>query len=219
MTCSDVRAALPLWLYDDLKPDAAADVSKHLAGCPACREAAEGLRAVRSALAAVPEPAAAAVDLSRLFHDAAALQERRLRRWRRVAVGVAALAAALLLVVGLRLEVRIDARQLVVRWGGAPGSEAVPVAPSPPPVVEKAAVPVPSPGDDDERLRTMQELIHALADDQLRRDDRQRQEWARIQGTVEQWHWRTVRRLESTESDVRALYAAQFGPRNNPGGE
>lgn len=35
---------LPLWVEGDLSPEAAAAVDRHLAGCPACREAADRLR-------------------------------------------------------------------------------------------------------------------------------------------------------------------------------
>src|SRR5262245_8635698 len=120
MTCPDVRAALPLALTGDLPSDAAATLAKHLDTCPDCRSAAEALRAVRAALDAAPPPEPVAVDLPRLFRVAAAQQERRLRRWRWAAGAVGAVAAALALIVGLRLEVQFGPRQLVVRWGGGP---------------------------------------------------------------------------------------------------
>src|SRR5262249_11206759 len=74
---------------------------------------------VRNALDAVAVPAVS-VDVSRVFQQAAALQQRRARRWRRAAVAACGLAAALLLVVLLRLELQLDAHQLIVRWGEVP---------------------------------------------------------------------------------------------------
>src|SRR5262249_7455402 len=117
--------------------------------------------------------------------------------------------AALVLIVGMRLEVQFGPRQLVVRWGGGP-----------PPVVETPVPPAPAlPFVEQERLRVMQELIHALAEDLDHRDDRQSQNLVRWQQQIEASHWRVLRRLESAENDLRALYTAQFGSRTETGGE
>src|SRR5262249_60833691 len=77
------------------------------------------LEGVRTSLAAAPVPSVQ-LDVSQLLQTAAARRIRQARHWRRVAIAVAAVAAALLVVVGLRLEVRLEAHQLVLRWGDAP---------------------------------------------------------------------------------------------------
>src|SRR5438445_9126428 len=107
MNCPDVRPLLPVLVYDDLPPAEAAAVRRHLDACPGCRDEFAGLAHARAALDAVPVPAVR-VDVARLYTEIAARQERRARRWRRVSMAIAALAAALLLVVGLRMQVRVE---------------------------------------------------------------------------------------------------------------
>jgi predicted anti-sigma-YlaC factor YlaD len=118
MKCTDVRAALPLLLYGESSPQDAA-LREHLAACPTCRREYEALTGVRRLLddAAVPP---IAVDLSQIHRTLAERQLRRVRRWRRAAVAFGALTAVLLLALGLRLEFRLEASQLVVRWGDPP---------------------------------------------------------------------------------------------------
>src|SRR5438270_325209 len=77
---------------------------------------------------------------------------RAARRWRTVAI--AGLSAALVL-LALRLELRVNDRQLVVRWG-APEP-----APAPAVIVRREVVPS---SDFDDRLARMSALIRALAE-------------------------------------------------------
>src|SRR5439155_7840756 len=101
MNCAAVRARLASLLYGDLPTAEADEVRQHLAGCPSCREEQTAITGLRPLLDAVPAPAVA-VDLPRLYRDAAAGQTRRLRRWRGAAVAALAVAAAV--VVALLLS-------------------------------------------------------------------------------------------------------------------
>src|SRR5262245_34393717 len=100
MNCTEARRSLPALLYDDLKPDPAAALRRHLDGCPACQAEYAALDRLRHGLDTLPPAPPVEVDLSRLYQEAARRQERRLRRWRLTAVALAAAAAGLLLVLG-----------------------------------------------------------------------------------------------------------------------
>ena len=119
MNCTEIRTRLPLLLYHDLKPDEVAAVENHLTTCAACRHEHAGLARVRGLLAAVPAPSID-VDVSRVFQQVADRQARRARLWRRAAVALCGLAAALLVAVACRLEIRVETGQLVLRWGWPP---------------------------------------------------------------------------------------------------
>src|SRR5437868_1174463 len=101
MTCTEARALLPAHIYGDLPIEETAALAEHLRGCLDCRAEVTALTGVRSALGTMPTPAVR-VDVSALFNT---LAGRQVRRWRRLAVGGAAIAAGLLLVLGLRLHV------------------------------------------------------------------------------------------------------------------
>src|SRR5262245_7783395 len=201
MNCSQARDRLPGLLYGDLPAAEAAAVEDHLAGCPACRNEHAALRGVRRALDALPAPPVE-VDLPRLYRAEADRRARQLRRWRRAAVALAGAAAVLLLVVGLRLELRVEAHQLVVRWGTPP--------PAPPPVARAEARPDRA---TQEQVQLLGELVHALAGDLEARDQRQRGELRRLQAQLERLRWQSEQRWAATEDNVSALYTAHFGPR------
>src|SRR5262245_22789714 len=115
MNCIEVRALLPAHVYGDLPADEAAAVAGHLRDCPGCRAEVAALNRVRSALDDMPTPAVN-VNLPALFATGA---ERRVRRWRRLAVAGAALAAGLLLVFAVRLNVTVGAGRVVIALGEA----------------------------------------------------------------------------------------------------
>src|SRR5262249_20849602 len=146
--CHQTREALPALLYGDLPPDEATAVRHHLAECPACRAEQAALQQVRSLLDAA-EPPAVAVDLPRLYRAAVQRQEKQLRRWRRLACAALAAAAMLLLVFGLKLEVRLEQHQLVLRWGAPP-------APVPMPAPGNVPVEAVSAAD----LKMLRDLLH-----------------------------------------------------------
>jgi hypothetical protein len=159
------------------------------------------------------------VDVAAVYRVAAERQAHRLRRWRRAALVAAA--AALALVLGRGLEVRFEAHQLVLRWGQPPE----PTLPMPP-VVEAPVVPAPAPAPPtlapelEERLRSLTALVQGLADEAVLRDDRQRQEVARLQAELALLktdlvllRQHDVRRWAAVERDIVALYNAQFPAR------
>src|SRR5882724_6783239 len=113
MTCTDIREQLPLHLYGDLPPDERARVDAHLTQCPACRVVAAEFAAIRRGLNAAPA-ASRPLEVSEIYRRETVRQRRRARRWQVAAVVGA---AAAVLVLFARADIRLDARQLVVRWG------------------------------------------------------------------------------------------------------
>ena len=202
MNCTEVRAALPLLIYGEANRHDAA-LGEHLSHCADCRREHEALQSVRRLLDAVPAPPIE-VDLPWLYQSLADRQARRLRRWRGVALVFGAVAAVLLLAIGLRVEVRLQSGQMVVRWGDPP-----PAAPS----VGQAFQPdVPVPerqaGKPDlrEDLRLLSDLIHALKQDADERDQRFDERFDRLQQHVSALQSQADLRWSATEQDVAALY-------------
>jgi hypothetical protein len=203
MKCTDVRAALPLLIYREETPQDAA-VREHLANCPACRREYETLEGVRRLLNVAPAPHVA-VDLHELHRSLAERQLRRERRWRRVALALGTLAAVLVLAFCLRLEVRHEANQLVVRWGDAPNIGGTGVPPVQTHARRDAGPTVPSESIEAE-LRVLSDLIHALKQDADERDQRFADRLARLQQHVRALQSQSDLRWDTTEKDVAALY-------------
>jgi hypothetical protein len=216
MNCADARDRLSALLYGDLPGREADRVREHLTRCPSCEGEYTAISQVRRLLDTVPAPALA-VDLPRLYREAAERQARRLRRWRRLAVGALAAAAALLAVVFLsRLEVRLDANQLVLRWGDVPAP--VPMPPAPGPIADAPAPVAPpsataSSAEVEQQLRLLAELVQALSQDADRQEERRREEIARLRGQMQLLQQQMTELRLATEKDVSALYAAQFPER------
>jgi anti-sigma factor RsiW len=207
MNCSYVREYLLALLYGDLDATTTSAVRSHLASCHACLRELAGLEQVRGALDSIPAPSVQ-VDLPRLFEQAAARQARQARHWRRATVAVCGVAAALLVVVLLGLEVRVEAHQLVVRWGHAQAEEN---APQPRPV-ERILVPQDSAalGALEDRVQVLDELLHAVITDISDRDKRQQQRLASLQEYLEQVRMQNGRRLSETERNVAVMRTALF---------
>jgi hypothetical protein len=210
MNCPDVRAALPEFVYGGLEPAMRTAVESHVCGCPQCRQEEAALRQVRRLLAASPAPEVR-LDAASLYREAAELQRRRMRRWRRVAVAacvafvLAATATAL-----ARLEVHIGPSEMVLRWGQQPAPQTSPVAPQPPTV---ATAPVAAAPADfaafEERLRVLAELTQALAEDGHEREYQRQQDIARLRAEIRM----SGDRLGAMQKDFDALYIAQFANR------
>jgi anti-sigma factor RsiW len=213
MTCTETRPVLSALLYGDLPAEEAAAVQAHLAGCPACREEYAGLERVRHLLDTARTPAIS-VDLARLYAEAGRLQERRARRWRRTAVAAAGLAAAVLLALALRVEVRADTGQLVIGWG-APREAPAP-APLPPPREVIREVHVADSGNV-EQVRLALALVRAVADDCDARDQRLHEKLTQVENRLASLQAQTNRRWQDTEGYVAALYTALYGPRAKGG--
>ncbi len=205
MNCSDVRDQLPGLLYGDLRPEDKVQVEKHLSDCPGCRREYDALQGIRRLLESLPAPEVE-IDLPRLYRQAAQRQERRVRRWRRVAIWVSS-AAALLVVLafGVRLEARLDSRQLVIRWGSPtePANEVSPGPPSPAPEGPEAR---PS-GTAEPQLQLLSELIHALAYDMQAIERQQRQDEETFQIRLQNVDLKNSRRLADLERLLRAYSA------------
>ncbi|MCI0458325.1 MAG: zf-HC2 domain-containing protein [Gemmataceae bacterium] len=207
MKCSQVRDDLSGLLYGDLPPETTALLREHLATCEACQSAYESLRRLRQTLSVVPVPRVE-VDLALLYRQAAELQERRLRRWRRLAGALLAVAAALTVVAfGLHLEVRVEAHQVVLRWGSPPPPEpSGPRAGARPELESEQRAASPAA----EQFQLLNALVPALANDVEARDRRQRQQLASLQVHLQEWQRQTAQRLTVLEQDFAALYAAHL---------
>jgi anti-sigma factor RsiW len=207
MNCDHIRELLPLLAYGDLAGDECSAVEGHLRGCPTCRAELAGLRRVRRLLDESPTPPARFDRFSR--RQDVELPNRAARRWRIVAlVGL----AATILVAAMRLEVRIDQRQMVVRWGRV--EPAAPMADqhrSPVIIRENAAEPT----EVAERLKLLHELVHALAASVEAGDSDRREELAKLRKELAAIQEFDKKRWAATERDVSALYTAQFGARNS----
>jgi anti-sigma factor RsiW len=118
MSCTLARASLPELVYGDLAPELSADLEKHLAACPACRQERAALEQVRQQLDLAPPVPTVAVDLPRLY--AAANRAKPTRRWVRRTLAGAAVAAVVAFFLLVKLEVRLEGQQLIVRWGAVP---------------------------------------------------------------------------------------------------
>jgi putative zinc finger protein len=209
MRCTDVRAALPLLIYGESSPQDAA-LRKHLADCPACHCEFEALASVRRLLdtAVVPH---VAVDLTQIHRTLAERQLRRARRWRHVAMALGSVAAVLLLALGLRLELRLEANQLVVRWNDPPlpvGQAFQPDAPVGQAFQPDASVPETQAGKPDlqAELRILSDLIHALKLDADERDQLCTERLQRLEKHVRALQSQSDQRWSATEENVAALY-------------
>src|SRR5579859_6182208 len=131
MTCADYRDLLPLHLYGDLSDSDRENVDAHLAVCAACRAELAALERTRAALNSAPVPTTS-VDLNWIYRNESERQRRAARRWRIAAL--AGLAAAVLVLIS-RLDIRMDLRQITVRWGPAETAIAPPLPPVPPTII------------------------------------------------------------------------------------
>jgi anti-sigma factor RsiW len=203
MKCHEINELLPLHLYGDLSDAERAAVEAHLARCPECRAELAALEAVRKELD-VPPPALRGVDVAAIYRAESDRLRRRSKRWR-AAAAIAAIAATVLF--ALRLEMRAERGQLVVRWG-----QPQPVA-SAPTTVERVVVRTEpaSTQELEERINRVSALIQALAANMDTRDADQK-ELARLRREFAELQ-QIKKRLGQTERDVAALYTAQFGSR------
>ncbi len=219
MNCPEVRAALPEFIYGGLTAEMNTEVERHLAGCPDCRLEDAALRRVRGLLTAAPD---VRVDAATIYRQAAERQARRTRRWRRVVVAACAAAVLVAALFGLsRLEIRVGASEMVVRWGVPPAAPVTPPAlPAPPPAADAPkAPPAPAAVDDariaamEDRLHTLSELVQALADDGRDRDAQRGQEIAHLRKQLRECQGLFAERFGAMQKDFDALYIAYFPSR------
>lgn len=203
MDCNHARGLLALHVYGDLEAGEKAQVDTHLAGCPACREEANALGRVRQVLD-LPETPKVKVDLARLFEQAGRQQQLRLRRWRRTAAALVAVAAMLLVVFFLKIEIRVQASEFTIRWGTPPA----PALPVPAKVVVQAP---PAPAISPDEFQVLKNLVHALAENGDVRDRQQQIDVLQLQARIDDLQRQSQARFTAAEHDVAALYANQFG--------
>jgi hypothetical protein len=207
MNCQETREQLPSFLYGGLAPEVQEAAEAHLATCADCRHELDALSQLRRALDAV-RPMTAAVDLPRLYRAAAVAQERRFRRWRRAALALAGLAAALgLFAILPSLEFRLEAHQFTLRWGAPPPlplPHSAPLPSQPKPEEGTSFVSTKTP-DIEERVQTLTELVSLVADDRKNRSDLEnlRQQLNELRQQIRQLR-------ESTDRDVAAMYAILY---------
>jgi hypothetical protein len=203
MTCADARPLLPAHVYGDLSDADAAAVARHLRGCPACRGEAAALDQVRLALDAPATPPVR-VNVPALFHEVA---DRRARRWRRLAVAGAALAAGLLLVLGLRMQIAVEADRVVISWGRAPAEPEALATVKQNPSLTLPARPEPDFGA---RLELQEELLRAVVADADARDRRYESEINAVRDRQASFARAVFDRFAEMERMASALYVAQF---------
>ena len=198
MKCTHVRNRLPELLYDDLSAADQAQLREHLAQCSECRSEYASLLEVQHSLNRV-DVTEISVNLPLLYRQVADHQARASRRWRRLALAVGGLAAAVILLFVLRLEIRLGAEQVVVRWGASTKP------------IEQIGIPRPqdsgsSPSDyapaSEAELQPLRGVIHLLAEEQDKlardveaRDSRQQQRLARLQEQLAQLRMFTQRQM------------------------
>jgi Putative zinc-finger len=206
MNCSSIHERLAEFVYGDLTPTETREFEEHIRSCPACRREQVGLASVRSLLDQAGTPPISA-DLPGIYRRAAEMQGRRARAWRRAGMGIVGAAAAVLLVTMLlRLEVRADARQVVIRWG-APAE--LPKSPIAPLDVQRAVASRSTPEMHDE-LDILSELIQGLTEQQEVRDRQGAQDRAWFRAQLDELRRQTVQHWMATERDVAALCSTQL---------
>lgn len=206
MTCHEAHHLLPLLLYGDLTPADEALVQTHLAACAACRLELGTLTGTRRQLDRVEIPSVP-VDLVGVYRELSRRQLEQTRHWRHLTVGIClATAAALLLAVGLRFEIRHEPGQLVLRWGNpAERPAAAGEIPPAPPAMETRDSTITQ-----EQLVLLGQLLQTLAGEMDVRDQRARQELRTVRAQLQDLQRQVLQRCQATEQDVAALLAAQF---------
>jgi anti-sigma factor RsiW len=206
MNCQQVRPQLAELLYGDVAPLEKTDVEKHLAYCAECSSEYRALANVRRLLD-LPKAPASGAGLPGVYRLLAERQAERMRRWRRVALALAGVAALLaIFALGVRFEARMEQGQLVLRWGPVPkrALEQQPDSPASGPS-ERPAEPVSVRALEDQ-LHTVSKILHALADDLRELERREQLNTADLHARLKEVQEHSLRRLAALERNVEALY-------------
>lgn len=172
---------------------------------------------VRTLLDFVPAPDPKPVDLAAIYRAAAERQAAVSRHWRRVAVGVAALAASVLLFALLpRIEFRITDHEFAMRWGSPP--EPPPVPPTPPDprierLMEEQSHQLAALRATNAKHAELQDLLLTLATDVNDRDRQQQARLAAVTKKLTAFEADTARQFADAEKTHTALYDAVFTAR------
>jgi len=207
MNCTEAQNDLPELIGGTLPEERRSPLESHLLACPHCRAERALLQQASLLLRAAPPPEVR-VDMATLYREAARREQLRLRRWRRAAVAAgAALAALLVLTIGLNLELRLEHHQFVLRWGAPPPPDTPPARPE-----VHVAPPRERPAADDaeRRVRVLEGLVEGLAVDVQSLELAQWQELTRLRAEFRELQQQAVLHRETTGKDVDALYAERF---------
>lgn len=165
---------------------------------------------LRKLLDAAPPPDPKPVDLARLYRDALDRQARTAGRWRRVAGGVAALAASVLVFALLpKLEVRANGHEFAVRWGTLPEPEAQP-DPRVQQLIDEQAKQLAALRAANVKHTELQELLLTVAADVSQRDKDQQKRLAAVAKRLGEFEALTARQLQEAEKNSTALYNVVF---------
>lgn len=212
MNCHAAREQLPLFVTGDLPTEVATSLTAHLQACAACQREEGMLRRLVIGFAQLPEPETS-VDLPGIFREAARQEQRVGRRWRNLALAATAIAAGVLLLLFVRVEVRGGDGQWVIALG-TPQPTVKPNPPAVPPAAEPAWKQF------EEKLTALQENLDLVLQDVTERDGARRQEIAALRGSLESIKQSAGAALAATQRDVSAMYAALFPGRHpTSGGE
>jgi hypothetical protein len=205
MNCKEVQSYLAEFVYDDLASATAAKVIEHLQSCVACRQEHAALLHVRQMLDGAAETSPL-VDLPGIYRRAAEMERRRFGSWRRVAIAVAGAAAVFLLgALVLRMELRLDANQLVIRWGAMPDLPQK-TAPGAPRFVDGPS----SPAETQNQLLILGELVQGLTQQEEMRERQREEDRAWFLAQIGNLRRQTAQQWMATERDVAALCSTQL---------
>jgi Putative zinc-finger len=208
MNCQQVRAQLAELLYGDVTPPERTEVEKHLACCAECSSEYRALANVRRLLD-LPKAPASGAGLPGVYRLLAERQGERVRRWRRGALALGALAALLaVFALGVRLEARMERGQLLFRWGTPP--EGAVRQQHDAPANKPSAVPgeMVSARVLEDQLHTVSKILHALADDLRGLERRQQMDTADLQARLKEIQEYNLRRFAALEKNLEALYVS-----------
>lgn len=174
---------------------------------------------LRKLLDSVPPPDPKPVDLAALYRAAAERQAVVSRRWRRVAVGGAVLAAGVLLAAFLpRLEFRLTGHEFAVRWGTPP--DAPPLTPPPQQpdprieqLVEEQSKQLAAIRSTNTKHAELQDLLLTLAVDVSDRDTQHQTRIASLTKKLTAFEADTARQFADAEKTNATLYDAVFTAR------
>ncbi len=208
MNCSQTQGKLPLLLYGDLDGGDALAIETHLAECNTCQTALKELARVRDLLDFVPAHNLR-VDMG---HFSDAVSPRKIQPsgpWKRYAFW--AMPAVLLIAFMFNLEVRFEKHQFIVLWGDVPQEEERET------IAPRESEPIPPVSDSaaatqklDERIRVLDELVHALADQVHAHDRAQRDRLSALQTRLHFLEQVSREYRDQANRSVAALYAACF---------
>ncbi len=173
---------------------------------------------VRKLLDAVPASDPMPVDLLAVYRIAAERQAVVSRRWRRVAVGVAVLAAGILLFALVpRLEFRFTEHEFAVRWG-TPPEPLLPPAPKPTDprieqLVEEQSKQLVAIRANNAKHAELQDLLLTLATDVNDRDKQNQAKIAILTKKLTAFEAATARQFADAEKTNATLYDAVFSTR------